>query len=70
MWIDASMRHLMFVQYNLEQISLTDVLLSSDDVHLAFGELTWSYGVLSASATTMRVQPRSSSAKRAVLSYG
>ena len=61
----------MFVQYNLEQISLTEVLPSSDDVHLAFGELTWSYGVLSASATTtMRVQLRSASAKHAVLSYG
>ena len=40
----------MFVQYTSAQLFLTEVLPPSDDVHLAVGELTWSYGVLSASA--------------------
>ena len=40
----------MFMQYTCAQLFLTEVFPPSDDADLAGGELTWSYGVLSASA--------------------
>lgn len=40
----------MFMQCTSAQLFLTEVLPPSDDADLAGGELTWSYGVLSASA--------------------
>lgn len=46
----ASEVHHVLLHYTSAKLFLTEVLPPSDDVHLAAGELTWSYGVLSASA--------------------
>lgn len=60
----------MLVQCISAKLFLTEELYPSDDVHLAFGELTWSYGELSLSAPIYSCKSKSALKKHEVFQGG